>query len=83
MKLKQIMYRSFVVNSLLIVIKIISGFIFNSVALVADGVHSISDLLSDVFVILGIGHSFKPADDDHPFGHGKFEYVLSLLLGLS
>ncbi len=77
------MYRSFAVNALLIVVKIISGFLFNSIALVADGVHSISDLLSDVFVILGISHSFKPADEDHPFGHGKFEYVLSLLLGIS
>ncbi|MEC9484993.1 MAG: cation diffusion facilitator family transporter [Candidatus Izemoplasma sp.] len=83
MRLRRIMYRSFAVNALLIVVKIISGFLFNSIALVADGVHSISDLLSDVFVILGISHSFKPADDDHPFGHGKFEYVLSLILGIS
>ena len=60
-----------------------TGIFFNSVALIADGVHSISDLLSDIFVILGIKHSLKPADDDHPFGHGKFEYVLSFILGIS
>ncbi len=83
MRLEQIMKKSFIVNIALVIIKLISGFIFNSVSLIADGIHSISDLLSDVFVILGIRHSVKPADEDHPFGHGKFEYVLSLLLGLS
>jgi len=83
MKLQSIMIRSFVVNIFLIIIKVIGGIIFNSYALIADGVHSISDLLSDVFVILGIKHSLKPADDEHPLGHGKFEYVLSFILGLS
>lgn len=82
MNLQSIMKKSFFVNIFLIVVKIISGIFFGSVALIADGVHSISDLMSDVFVILGIGHSFKPADDEHPFGHGKFEYILSLILGL-
>jgi len=83
MNLKGIMKRSFIVNIFLVALKIISGLIFNSYALVADGIHSISDLMSDIFVILGIGHSLKPADDEHPFGHGKFEYVLSFILGLS
>ncbi len=82
MKLESIMKKSFLVNIFLVVIKIITGFLFNSVALIADGIHSISDLLSDIFVILGIRHSLKPADDEHPFGHGKFEYVLSLMLGV-
>ena len=83
MKQEMVMRKSFLVNIVLVVLKILSGIFFNSVALIADGVHSISDLLSDVFVILGIRHSGKPADDDHPFGHGKFEYVLSFILGLS
>ncbi len=80
---EHIMRKSFFVNSALIIVKIASGLLLRSVALVADGVHSISDLLTDVFVILGIRHSIKPADDEHPFGHGKFEYVLSLFLGLA
>lgn len=83
MNLTKIMRKSFFVNIVLVFAKIIGGLIFNSVALIADGVHSISDLLSDIFVILGIKHSLKPADDDHPFGHGKFEYILSLFLGIS
>lgn len=83
MNLTNIMRKSFIVNILLVIIKIISGLIFSSVSLIADGVHSISDLMSDVFVLLGIKHSLKPADEDHPLGHGKFEYILSLFLGLS
>jgi cation diffusion facilitator family transporter len=77
------MRKSLFGNMFLVILKIIGGFILHSTALLADGIHSISDLISDVFVLLGIRHSHKPADDDHPFGHGKFEYVLSLFLGLS
>lgn len=83
MRLEKIMRKSFYVNAFLVILKIVSGFIFGSFSLIADGIHSISDLLSDVFVILGIKQAVKPADDEHPFGHGKFEYVLSLFLGLS
>jgi len=83
MKLQSIMKKSFIVNFFLIIVKILFGIIFGSIALIADVVHSVSDLLSDIFVILGINHSLKPADEDHPFGHGKFEYVLSLFLGIS
>jgi cation diffusion facilitator family transporter len=83
MNISKVMQKSFYVNIGLVIIKIISGMIFQSVALIADGVHSISDLLSDIFVLLGVKQSLKPADDDHPFGHGKFEYILSLFLGLS
>lgn len=82
MKAKAIMYRSFFVNLFLIAVKLISGLLFASVALVADAVHSVSDLLTDVFVIFGVQHSMKPADDDHPFGHGKFEYVASFVMGI-
>ncbi len=83
MNLQGIMKRSFVVNIFLVILKVVSGMVFNSYALIADGIHSTSDLMSDIFVILGIKHSLKPADDEHPFGHGKFEYVLSFILGLS
>jgi cation diffusion facilitator family transporter len=83
MRLENVMRKSFFGNIFLVILKIASGFLFNSVSLIADGVHSSSDLLSDVFVILGIRHSIKPADEDHPLGHGKFEYVLSFILGIS
>ena len=76
-----IMVKSFVVNFILIIIKIIAGILFYSTALIADAIHSISDLLTDIFVIIGIRHSAKPPDEEHPIGHGKFEYVLSIFLG--
>lgn len=77
-----VMYRSFFVNAILIFAKIIGGVFFRSSALVADGIHSLSDFLSDVLVIFGLKHSQKPPDKEHPFGHGKIEYVLSLFLGM-
>ena len=83
MKHSKVMQKSLFVNTSLVIIKIISGFIFKSTALIADGIHSLSDLMSDVFVLLGLKQTTKPPDEEHPFGHGKFEYVLSLLLGFS
>jgi len=80
---EQVMQKSFVVNFSLIVLKIVTGFLFKSSALIADGIHSLSDFLSDIFVIIGIRHSAKPADEEHPFGHGKFEYVISIFIGVS
>ena len=77
-----VMYRSFFVNAILIFGKIIGGVIFRSSGLIADGIHSLSDFLSDVLVIFGLKHSQKPPDKEHPFGHGKIEYVLSLFLGM-
>ncbi len=77
-----VMYKSFFVNFFLIVAKLIGGFLFRSTALIADAMHSLSDLLSDILVIFGLKHSNKPPDQEHPFGHGKIEYVLSLFMGL-
>lgn len=82
MKIKTVMQKSLLINSGLVVLKLLTGFIFRSAALVADGIHSLSDLMSDVLVLLGLKQTTKPPDDEHPLGHGKFEYVLSLLLGI-
>ncbi|MFU8787144.1 MAG: cation diffusion facilitator family transporter [Candidatus Izemoplasmataceae bacterium] len=83
MKHSKVMRKSLLVNTLLVITKIITGFLFKSTALIADGIHSLSDLMSDVFVLVGLKQATKPPDDEHPFGHGKLEYVLSMLLGLS
>jgi len=77
------MHKSFVANFGLVVVKVLGGVWFKSTALIADGVHSLSDLLSDIFVIVGIRHSAKPPDKEHPVGHGKFQYILSLFIGIS
>ncbi|MFW5893291.1 MAG: cation diffusion facilitator family transporter [Bacillota bacterium] len=77
-----VMIKSFVVNITLIVIKVVGGILVSSAALIADAVHSTSDFFSDVLVLFGLKHTQKPADPEHPMGHGKLEYVLSLFLGL-
>lgn len=81
-KVTKTMTVSALTNTFLSFIKIIFGFIGNSTALIADGVHSFSDLATDCIAILGGFLSRKPADEKHPFGHGKIEYVTSLGIGL-
>jgi len=65
-------------NAPLAIGKIVAGVAAQSHALVADGVHSLSDLASDAAVIWALGHSHRPPDDDHPFGHGRFETLATL-----
>ncbi len=78
----RVMKRSLAVNVSLIAAKFIGGFLARSAAMVADGVHSLTDTLSDILVIVGLRQSRKPPDKEHPIGHGKVEYVLSLFLGM-
>ena len=70
-----------IVNFLLAIIKIVIGFIGNSGALIADGMHSLSDLLSDFIVWYAIKHASEKPDEEHPYGHERFETVAAL--GLS
>ncbi|SFX00752.1 cation diffusion facilitator family transporter [Marinospirillum alkaliphilum] len=70
-----------VVNALNAIAKILVGFWANSAALVADGIHSLSDLLSD-FLVLGATHfGRQKPDQDHPYGHDRYETLATLLLG--
>ena len=61
------------VNAVLIVLKFAAGIIGNSAAMIADAIHSLSDFITDIIVILFVHLSNKPADDDHCYGHGKCE----------
>lgn len=72
---------SAVVNVLLAVFQILVGLVAQSAALVADGVHSLSDLLSDVLVWAASRHAAQAPDTDHPYGHGRFETAATLGLG--
>ena len=74
---------SVVVNISLATVQIIVGFISHSSALIADGVHSLTDLISDFVVLFANHHSSKSADEDHNYGHQRFENAASLFLGLS
>jgi cation diffusion facilitator family transporter len=70
------------VNIFLIALKFITGIIGNSHALIADAVHSISDLFTDVVVLFGIKSGRKPPDDRYPFGHGRIETLAAATVGL-
>lgn len=82
-KVGRVMLISLITNLFLSIFKIIFGIIGLSGALVADGIHSISDLITDIFAIIGTKISMKPADYEHPFGHGNAEYLTCLLIGLT
>jgi cation diffusion facilitator family transporter len=71
------------VNVLLSVVKIAGGKLCGSIALVADGVHSLSDLLTDLVVIIGVSIAERPPDESHPYGHGRFETLASIVVALS
>lgn len=69
------------VNIALTIAQIAAGIFAKSQGLVADGIHSLSDLVSDVVVLIANRHSHKAADDEHPYGHQRFETAASLVLG--
>ena len=70
------------VNVILVVLKLSAGIFARSQALIADGVHSISDLVSDIIVIVGLRWGRQEEDEDHPFGHARIETVSSMLIGI-
>lgn len=71
------------IDLLLGVTKIICGLVDNSQALVADGVHSLSDLVTDGIVLVAIRQSRKKADEDHPYGHARIETIATVFLAIS
>ena len=70
------------INLFLSFIKIVFGYISQSQSLIADGIHSLSDLISDGLVLIAAKQSHREADDEHPYGHGRFETVVTVALGL-
>ena len=82
MKTEKVMKVSFITNFLLSCFKVINGFILKSSALIADGIHSFSDLITDVVAIIGDKFANKPNDLEHPYGHGNAEYLTSFIIGL-
>jgi len=69
-----------VINLVLSALKIVTGLTLASPALVADGAHSLSDLASDIMVLWALRHARQGPDDDHPYGHGRFETLATLAL---
>jgi len=73
---------STVVNAFLFAVKFGIGLIVGSVSLIADAIHTLSDVVSSAVVIWGFRQTEKPADKEHPFGHGRAEYIATLIIAI-
>lgn len=73
---------SIFINMLLTLLQVVGGFLAHSQALMADGLHSLSDLLSDVLVLFANRHGNRHADANHPYGHARVETAATLILGV-
>ena len=71
------------VNVALSVMKAVSGWLAGSHALLADAVHSASDLVTDFAVLMGVRYWTAPADEEHPYGHGKIQAIVAAAIGLA
>lgn len=71
------------VDLILAVLKLLFGFLANSQALIADGIHSLSDLATDFMVLFAAKHGSRDADETHPYGHGRFETLATVALGVA
>ena len=70
-------------NALLVIFKFIAGVLGHSSAMIADAVHSLSDFITDIIVLVFVGISARPQDQSHDYGHGKFETLASLFISLA
>lgn len=75
-------WASIITNILLFVAKLIVGLLINSIALLADSIHSLSDVSTSIIVLIGYRISEKPADREHPFGHQRAEYIATLVIAV-
>jgi len=73
---------SIIVNLLLFIIKLLFGYLSNSIALITDAFHTLSDIASSAVLIFGFKMSNKPADEEHPFGHGRAETIAALTISI-
>lgn len=71
------------VNFLLVIFKFLAGIAGHSAAMLADAVHSLSDFVTDVVVILFVRISNKPVDKSHDYGHGKYETLATAFIGMA
>lgn len=73
---------SIISNSSLIALKLVAGFVSGSISIISEAIHSFSDLLASFLAFFSVSRSGEPADEDHPFGHGKYEDLSGLIEGL-
>lgn len=77
-----IMIKSFLVNLSLTILKLLGSYFSHSKTLLGDAVHCLSDMSTDIIGLIGVKLSNKKPDDSHPFGHGKIEYLTSIIMSI-
>ncbi len=80
---KKVTMIGFWANAALSVIKLVSGVLGRSNAMIADGIHSLSDFMTDIVVIIGFKFTEKPEDDDHNYGHDKYETLATVVISIA
>lgn len=81
-QIKSVTNLAIAANAVLFIFKLSVGFLYGSVALIADGMHSLSDMTTDLAVLLGLKLSSKEPDQNHPYGHGRAETFSAALIAL-
>lgn len=81
-KIYRVTLKGSAVNAFLLVAKFVAGIVGGSAAMIADAVHSLSDFLTDFVVIVFVKLSAKPQDEDHDYGHGKYETLATAFIGI-
>ena len=81
-QIKFITYISILCNIILSAVKVVAGLAVASIALIADGVHSLSDMATDIAVLLGVHFGSKQPDEEHPYGHGRIETFAAAFIAL-
>ncbi|HNU78123.1 MAG TPA: cation diffusion facilitator family transporter, partial [Prolixibacteraceae bacterium] len=82
-KANRVTWVGFLINLVLTVFKLAAGVIGRSGAMLADAIHSLSDFITDIVVLVSFRMVKKPADEDHEYGHGKYETLATAFIGIA
>lgn len=82
-QIRNVTYLAITVNIGLCIVKVIVGFIGNSMALISDGIHSLSDMTTDLMILVGVRLGAKEPDQKHPYGHGRLETLSTGIIAIA
>lgn len=75
-------WASIILNVVLSALKLFFGLLFNSISLIADSFHTLADVITSIIVVIGFFVARRPADKEHPYGHGRFENIATLSIAI-
>ena len=80
--IRQVTMKGMFINTFLMILKFVAAFVGHSSAMLADAIHSFSDFLTDIIILLQVKFGLKPRDDRHDYGYGKIATLITLLFGI-